>query len=148
MGSMRVLILGASGLIGSALAARLATQGHSVVAVSRHKHFTESLVPIAQVTIDIAGATEPAHWLPHLNGIDAVANCAGVLQDSPRDSTQGVHVKGVVSLFAACAQADVRRVVHLSAVGVDRRRETAFSRSKRAGEEALMACDLDWVILR
>jgi uncharacterized protein YbjT (DUF2867 family) len=146
---MRVLLLGASGLIGSAVAARLAAQGHSLVAVSRHKQATAGLVAMSELVIDIASATEPAHWRPHLDeGIDAVVNCAGVLQDSPRDSTQGVHVTGVAALFLACEQANVRRVVHVSAVGTDRHGETAFSRSKRAGEEALMARDLDWVILR
>ncbi|HKH02133.1 MAG TPA: NAD-dependent epimerase/dehydratase family protein, partial [Bradyrhizobium sp.] len=33
---MKVLIVGASGLIGSAIAARLASEGHEIVAVARH----------------------------------------------------------------------------------------------------------------
>jgi hypothetical protein len=36
----------------------------------------------------------------------------------------------------------------LSAIGVDRETPTAFSRTKLAGDQALMASDLDWVILR
>ena len=100
------------------------------------------------VALDIAKATEPADWLPHLAGIDAVVNCAGVLQDSPRDSTAGVHAEGAAALFAACEQAGVRRVVQISAIGVDRGAATAFARSKLAGDEALMARNLEWVILR
>jgi uncharacterized protein YbjT (DUF2867 family) len=42
----------------------------------------------------------------------------------------------------------VRRVIHLSAIGVDRETPSAFSRSKFLGEKALMATGLDWVILR
>ncbi len=41
----------------------------------------------------------------------------------------------------------MRRVVHLSALGVERG-ATGFSRSKRAGDRALMESGLDWVILR
>jgi uncharacterized protein YbjT (DUF2867 family) len=91
------------------------------------------------VALDIAKATSPADWLPHLAGIDAVVNCAGVLQNSPRDSTAGVHTDGAAALFAACEQAGVRRVVQVSAIGVDRGAATAFARTKLAGDEALMA---------
>jgi uncharacterized protein YbjT (DUF2867 family) len=87
-------------------------------------------------------------WLPHLVGIDAVVNCAGVFQDSPRGWTEGVHAKGAAALFAACVRASVRRVVHISAVGIERDAPTPFSRSKLAGDRALMALDLDWIILR
>jgi uncharacterized protein YbjT (DUF2867 family) len=144
---MRVLIVGASGLVGSSVAARLASQGHSIVAVTRSAA-SLGLIDGVQVRIDVARATDPADWLPHLRNVDAVVNCAGVLQDSPGDSTAGVHHEGVGALFRACEQAGVRRVVHLSAIGVDRAAPTGFSRSKRAGDETLMSRDLDWVILR
>jgi hypothetical protein len=42
----------------------------------------------------------------------------------------------------------IRRVVHFSAVGVDRETPSAFSRSKLRGDDALMARNLDWVVLR
>jgi uncharacterized protein YbjT (DUF2867 family) len=144
---MRVLIVGASGLIGSAVAARLAGRGDIVIPVMR-RPTSLGLVDAVPVQIDVARAKDPIHWLPHLNGIDAVVNCAGILQDSPGNSTAGVHHEGMAALFRACEAAGVRRVVHLSAVGVDRGTPTEFSRSKLAGDKALMARDLDWVILR
>lgn len=39
-------------------------------------------------------------------------------------------------------------MIHLSAIGVDRAQPSTFSASKLAGEAALTALDLDWVILR
>jgi uncharacterized protein YbjT (DUF2867 family) len=75
-------------------------------------------------------------------------NCAGALQDGGGQSTEGVHVRGIAALYAACEQRGVRRVIHLSAIGVDRETPSAFSASKRRGDEALMARDLDWVVLR
>jgi uncharacterized protein YbjT (DUF2867 family) len=144
---VRVLIVGASGLVGSALAGRLAAQGHFVVSVTRSGGKT-GLVDAVAVQMDVAAATEAPDWLPILTEVDAVVNCAGVLQDSPGDSTTGVHVKGISALFQACELAGVRRVVHVSAVGVDRETPTEFSRTKLAGDKALMERDLDWVILR
>lgn len=93
-------------------------------------------------------AGEPQAWLPHLDGIDAVINCVGILQDAPGDTTRAAHVSGPAALFAACEEAGVRRVVHLSAIGVDRATLTEFSISKAAAEADLAQRDLDWVILR
>jgi uncharacterized protein YbjT (DUF2867 family) len=90
----------------------------------------------------------PEDWLAAIGGADAIVNCAGVLQDGAEDSTAAVHITGPRALFAACERAGVRRVVHLSALGVDRGATTAFARSKAAGDAALMATSLDWVILR
>jgi uncharacterized protein YbjT (DUF2867 family) len=147
---LRVLVTGATGLIGRAVLAALQGEGHAVVAVARNAASGKLLTGAAAcVALDIAKATRPANWLPHLAGIDAVVNCAGVLQDSPRDSTAGVHTQGPVALFAACEQAGVRRVIQISALGVGRAgRATAFARSKLAGDEALMARALEWVVLR
>jgi uncharacterized protein YbjT (DUF2867 family) len=146
---LRVLLTGATGLIGRAVLASLYGEGHEVVAVVRDANAAIRLPEAARcIALDIARATSPADWLPHLAGIDAVVNCAGVLQDSPRDSTAGVHTDGAAALFAACEQAGVPRVVQVSAIGVDRGAATAFARTKLAGEKALMARDLDWVILR
>lgn len=146
---MNILLLGATGFIGSAVAARLRADGHEVIGVTRALNVAARRVPVSEwIKIDIARATKPETWLAHLKAIDAVVNCAGVLQDSPSESTRGVHVAGVEALFAACERAGVRRVIHFSAIGVDRETPTAFSRTKREGDDALMARDLDWVILR
>jgi uncharacterized protein YbjT (DUF2867 family) len=144
---MKVLIVGASGLIGSAIAARLASEGHEIVAVARHPP-QNSFPSATWVALDLARATDPNDWTAVLAGIEAVVNCAGVQQDGPGDSTAGVHTSGPAALFRACERQGIRRVIHLSAVGVDREAPTQFSRSKIAGDQTLMALDLDWVILR
>lgn len=145
---MRVLVTGAAGFIGSAVLAGLRSEDHETVAIIRSPGAARRLPPGPTATLDIAEASRPEVWLPHLDGVDAVVNCAGVLQTGRGGSAAGVHHHGVEGLFAACEQAGVRRVVHLSAIGVDRDTPTEFSRTKRAGDEALMARDLDWVILR
>ena len=146
---MRVLVLGATGLIGSAVTARLAAAGHEVVGLTRTRDAAARRVPVARwIVADLRDVREPRDWLPHLQDIDAVVNCAGTLQDSVRDSTAKVHRDAPAALWRACEQAGVRRVIHFSAIGVDRGGVTDFSRSKKAGDDALEATTLDWVILR
>ncbi|MFL5259921.1 MAG: SDR family oxidoreductase [Hyphomicrobiales bacterium] len=145
---MRILLTGANGLIGSAVLARLRSEANDVAAVVRRSSPNITGLATTIIRMDISRATSPEAWLPHLDGIDAVVNCAGVLQDAPGDSTTAVHASGILALFAACARVGVRRVVHLSAIGVDREAPTPFSRTKLEGDQALIALNLDWVILR
>jgi uncharacterized protein YbjT (DUF2867 family) len=139
---MRILIIGGTGLIGSAIHARLSTEGHDCVLVSRHQTGTPDTHHVA---LDIAQATSAATWKPVLAGVDAVINAAGALQGQ---DMQGVHVVGSAALYAACESEGVRRVILFSAIGTDREARSDFSRTKQEGEAALMSRDLDWVVLR
>lgn len=146
---MRILLLGATGLIGAAAAARLRADGHEVIGAARRLDAAARRVPVARwARIDLRAMRRPDDWLPYLDGVEAVVNSAGVLQDSVRDSTTAVHAEAPSALWQACARAGVRRVVQVSAIGVDRGGVTAFSRSKGVGDSALEASALDWVILR
>lgn len=139
---MRILLVGGTGLVGSAIHARLSTEGHECVLVSRHP---DAAPDTQHVTLDVARTTDASKWKGILAGVDAVINAAGALQGQ---DMQGVHVAGSAALYTACESAGVRRVILFSAIGIDRDAPTDFSRSKRDGEAALMARDLDWVVLR
>ncbi len=145
----RVLVTGATGLIGQAVVADLLAAGFRVRGTARAvARLARRLPPVEWIAVDIAAATRPDDWRPYLAGVDAVVNCAGVLQDSLRNSTRLVHVDGIGALFDACERAGVRRIVHISAIAVERAAATEFSRSKLEADERLMRRDLDWVVLR
>ena len=56
---MRILLTGATGLIGSAVGVTLRSEGHTVVGVT-HEHTRNGNVN--WITLDIADATDPKDW--------------------------------------------------------------------------------------
>lgn len=144
---MRVLVIGGYGLIGGYIVCALAADGHAVVGAGRDVAAAARRFPQARwVRADLARMSEQ-DWAPLLDGIEAVVNCAGALQDSPRDDLQAVHVAGLVALARAARRAGVQRLVQISAAGVADA-PGAFGRSKFHAEEALRAEAIDWTILR
>ena len=72
---MKIAVIGGTGLIGSAVVARLSSRGNSIVSISR----SAASVSADGVSVDISEATSPSYWLPYLDGVEAIVNCAGVL---------------------------------------------------------------------
>lgn len=108
----KVLLCGAHGFIGHALAKQLRAQGLEVIAASRR----------AQPAINFATLQRASDWLPHLQEVDLVINAVGSLRDQPGAQgarLEALHHTAPRALFDACAQAGVRRVLQLSALGVD-----------------------------
>lgn len=144
---MRIIVVGAYGLIGSYVTARLLAEGHELIGVGREVSGARLRLPdVRWIAVDVRRSGR-ADWVTILDGADAVVNCAGALQDSPRDNLQAVHARMVAGLAEACVGAGARRFIQISAVGVDRR-ETPFERTKFEADEVLKASPLDWIILR
>lgn len=146
---MRILLLGAYGMIGAAVLCCLHRDNHTLVAAGRSITTAARQFPFAHwIAADFHNLLTPDAWLPLLDGIDAVVNCVGAFQSGARDRLDRIHVAAPAALFAACERAGVRRVVHISAAGAEEGAATEFARGKAAAEAALRATALDWLILR
>jgi len=130
---MKILLCGATGFVGRALARALTQAGHQVLpGVSQPRGLP------GEVVMDFTRDHAAAGWLPRLQGVAAVVNAAGVLRDTPRRPIAAIHTAAPIALFDACAQAGVRRVVQISALGVEEG-DTDYARTKRAADERLLA---------
>ena len=145
---MRILLTGANGFIGKYLLAHLRGAGHQVVPAVRNPQESPAATDETPLAVDFNHDISPDDWLPRLKGIDAVINCAGVLQESRGQSINAIHSLAPRALFSACQQAGVRRVVQISAISAEAAAGTAYAATKLQADEFLKTCDLDWVIVR
>ncbi len=144
---MRVLVIGGYGLIGGYVVSALALAGHEVIGTGRNVRAAKSrFSQVRWAYADLAQFTSE-DWAPLLEGVEAVVNCAGALQDNPSDDLEAVHVTGLLTLTKAAHVAGVRRLVHISAAGMQDA-QGAFGRTKLAAETALRDEAVDWVVLR
>jgi uncharacterized protein YbjT (DUF2867 family) len=133
---MNVLITGASGFIGRNISNALAAAGHQIKPLSRSNG------------IDFARMQTINDWLPHLEGIDAVINCVGIIGETGSQRFDALHRLAPSALFRACVNKGVHRVVQISALGADEMAFSAYHLSKRAADDVLRSLDLDWFVLR
>ncbi|WP_269510260.1 SDR family oxidoreductase [Burkholderia sp. IMCC1007] len=138
---MNILVCGANGFIGRALSARLEAGGHRVLRGVRH------VLGPSDVAIDFAKDVDPDAWLARVNGVDVVINAVGILADRRGATLDAVHRAAPCALFTACCRAGVRRVIQISALGVERG-DTPYFTSKYAADRFLQTLPLDSRIVR
>lgn len=145
----KILVFGASGLIGRFVTDDLRARGFQVIGVAR-KFSISQKVSAFELEIPILSMEQAALTrLIRDHSVDVVVNCLGVLQDGPSSDTGAVHRDFVARLLAAINDSGRRiRLVHISIPGAANEDRTAFSRTKREAERLIAASTIPHAILR
>jgi NADH dehydrogenase len=136
-----VLVLGGSGFIGSHVIARLNDTGRRVIVVTRHYEHAKHLAVFPAVDDIVECDIHDDAALDKLMiGMDAVINLVGTLH-AKRARPYGpemarAHVQLPRRIVAACRAHNVRRFLHMSALGADPLGPSMYLRSKGDGEHA------------
>lgn len=141
----RVLVIGGTGFIGSELVARLVASGRQVIVPSRRRERARHLLVLPTVEVIQADVAQPATLKSLVARVDAVINLVGILhgrQGMPYGPEFAfAHVELPRRIADACTNTGVRRMLHMSALGVREGREhsmpSMYLRSKAAGEQVL-----------
>ncbi|WP_331371558.1 SDR family oxidoreductase [Sinorhizobium chiapasense] len=145
---MNILILGATGFIGSAIAKKLVNDGHRVTGLSRDPSRAALTMPALQwIRADLAGMTR-GDWQGALTGHEIVVNCAGALQDGLSDDLVATQEKSMLALYEAARDSGLRLVVQISAETESAGSDLPFLATKRRADAALASSGLPFVILR
>ena len=154
MNPKRVVIVGGSGFIGSAIANRLCEAGVTVLIPTRRRSRAGHVLLLPNAEVVEADVHDPAALARLFEDADAVINTVGVLHSRPGTpfgpDFARAHVELPQKIVTACRTAGVARLVHISALGADANGPSEYQRSKAAGEHAIEAAgpDIAWTILR
>jgi NADH dehydrogenase len=149
-----VLLIGGSGFVGTAVAARLTASGKTLLIPTRHRERVRHLLALPTADVVEADVGDPAELAVLMTGVDAVVNLVGVLH-SRSGHPYGpdfahAHVVLPERIVTAAREAGVQRIVYISALGAAADGPSEYLRSKADGEAAIRAAapDMGWTILR
>jgi uncharacterized protein YbjT (DUF2867 family) len=147
---VKVLVVGANGFIGSYITAELLKDNHDVVCAVRDIKATKRKFPNLEIlACDFNNDTDQQKWLNNLQNIDVVINVSGVLTSTNNNKIENVHFFGPKALFDACILAKVKRIIHISALGIDNEKTTDYAITKKKIDNYLKTLkNIDWVILQ
>jgi NADH dehydrogenase len=147
----KLLVLGATGFVGSSVCEKLVERSGGadsrIRVATRQRTRARHLQLLPTVEIDVGDVHDDATLALMLRDTDAVINLVAVLHGSEAEFER-VHVRLPQRLATACARAGVRRLIHVSALGVAVDAPSRYLRSKARGEAALRAAGLDLTVLR
>jgi NADH dehydrogenase len=155
-----VLVVGGSGFIGRHLVAALAAQGLRVTVPSRHRERAKHLILLPTVDVVETDVNAPGVLDELARGQQAVINLVGTLHSrrgrrderGPNDygpDFARLHVELPQAIIAACRAQGVKRLLHVSALGLSPLAPSEYLRSKAFGERVVLAAeDLDVTVFR
>jgi uncharacterized protein YbjT (DUF2867 family) len=146
--SRKILVLGASGLIGRFVSDDLRARAFEVTGVARKFPASQSSPLDLELPVMSMDASALAKLLCD-RAVDVVVNCLGVLQDGPGSDTNAVHRDFVARLLPAIRDSGrAIRLIHISIPGTAETDRTAFATTKREAERLIAASGVAYAILR
>jgi dihydroflavonol-4-reductase len=156
---MRVLVTGATGKVGNAVARALEARGDQVRALVRDPGRAREVLP-GSVELVRGDVTDPASIEAAVEGCELVFTAHGLPEQWVADEGvfDRVNARGAESVALAARAAGVRRLVHTSTIDVfhaepggrfdesrvaDYPKGTAYERSKQRAEELVLATRAD-----
>jgi NADH dehydrogenase len=142
---MQIAIVGATGFVGSHVVPHLLEHGHRVIAISRDgrrlpawdDRVEARAADVAEGDLDAA-----------LAGADAAVHLAAIPREGRGRRFDAINVRGTRRVVEAAERIGLKRLVHLSVLGVSDDPKLAYLHSKWLGEEAVRGSSLEWVVLR
>jgi uncharacterized protein YbjT (DUF2867 family) len=143
----KVLVLGGTGFVGRHVCEKLTRQNIHVTVPTRRRSNAQHVQSLPMLDVLEVNIHDPVALATLVAGHDAVVNLIAILHGDEA-AYERAHVEFPQKLAAACQQAGVKRLVHVSALGAAADGPSMYQRSKARGEAVLQAAELDLTVLR
>ena len=145
---MNILVTGATGFVASQIVTDLLIAGSTVTCCVRNTANAKRLFPTASViACNFIKDNSSADWIFRLHNIDVVINCVGILYHPNKKNIWAVHHDTPRALFDASVKVGVKKIIQISALGVDKA-DVDYATSKKAADDYLLSLPIKSVVLR
>jgi NADH dehydrogenase len=145
-----VTIFGGAGFIGSHIAQDLAREGFRLKIITRAPESAYELKTygsVGQIVATSCDFSDEKSIQQTVKGSYAVINLIGILYEKRKNKFKKVHTEIPAAIAKACQKENVKKFIHISALGVDKG-GSKYARSKREGEAAVKEAYKNVTILR
>lgn len=132
--SLSICVLGGTGFVGTELVTRLIDAGHTVRVPTRNISHGTHLKVLPTVQLVVANVHQPRVLGQLFEGMDAVVNLVGILNERGSATFRGVHAELATRVIEAMRTSRVRRLLHMSSLGAGAEAPSHYLRSKGDAE--------------
>jgi len=140
---MKILITGASGIIGQKLYPNLAAAGYQLRFLVQENEIVQS----SNFDITVGDLLDNQSLLQATKDIDLVIHLAGITHTNHKDLYYKINTQGTRNLLQACQTNKVKRFIFISSRTAGKQAGD-YALSKLQAEQAVRQSKLNWLILR
>lgn len=145
-----ICIFGGAGFLGRHITQELARAGYRIKIATRIPESAYELKTygnVGQVVPFKCNYNDPKAITEAVKGCDAVINLIGILFEKRKSKFKKIHVELPQQIAKACAKQDVKKLIHVSALGIEQSK-SKYGKSKLEGEKAVLKAFPQASILR
>ncbi len=144
-------IFGASGFIGRHLIRRLTKKDFRIIAATRSPYLHGYLKPLGnpgQIDLEKVNLFDEERLRILVKSSDVVINLVGILHETKKQKFEDIHAKFPDLLSKLCSELNIKKLVHISALGINETVSSQYMQSKLKGEKNIINNFNRSVILR
>ena len=133
-----ISVIGGNGFVGNYLVDKLLDSGYYVKIVSRNSKTKKKFYPSAklgQFSIINCNICNDKKIDQIIEGSFCVINLVGVLENNKKNSFTAVHIQGSENVMKSCKRHNIKKLIHVSAIGVDKNKTSNYAITKLEAEK-------------
>ncbi len=145
-----ISVIGGGGFIGSYLVDQLLKKGYYVKVISRNPNSNKAFYPSAklgQYSLISCNIINKDKLIKVIRGSFCVINLVGILESKGNNDFETAHVKGIETLIIACNINKIEKIIHISALGIEKNKISKYALTKIKSENKIKKIK-DSVIIR